>query len=82
MTCVAESVIDGIGQSIKTVRLNLLNVSAFVGGPGSQCKLDAESLKFRNPVLKKYLDADMEREVQALFALQHLMHRLEHPNSK
>jgi len=51
-----------------------------IGGPGSQCKLNEDSLKLRNPVLKKYLDADLKREVEAIFALQHLMLKLEHPN--
>jgi len=51
-----------------------------IGGPGSMCKLDDDQLKQRNPVLKKYLDANIQREVEALTALQYLMHRLEHPN--
>jgi translation initiation factor 4G len=51
-----------------------------IGGPGSQCKLNEEALKLRNPVLKKYLDADLKREMEAIFALQHLMLKLEHPN--
>ena len=46
------------------------------------CKLDDDQLKQRNPVLKKYLDANIQREVEALTALQYLMHRLEHPNSE
>ena len=33
-------------------------------------------------VLRKYMDDDLGRQKQALYALQHLMHRLEHPNSE
>ena len=36
----------------------------------------------RAVILKRYLDAKVDRETQALFALQALVHRLEHPNSK
>lgn len=50
-----------------------------LGGPTNQCKLNEESLTLRNAVLEKYLH-DAESELQALLALQHLMHRLEHPN--
>lgn len=50
-----------------------------LGGPTNQCKLNEESLQIRTPVLIKYLD-DPTLEMQALLALQHLMHRLEHPN--
>lgn len=36
----------------------------------------------RCSVLKRYVDANIDREKQVLYALQHLMHTLEHPNSK
>jgi len=51
-----------------------------IGGPTYQCKLNEEQLRMRNPVLKKYLDGKPKLEMQALLALQYLMHRLEHPN--
>jgi len=39
-----------------------------------------DQLRLRNPVLKKFLDGNSKLEMQALLALQYLMHRLEHPN--
>ena len=33
-------------------------------------------------ILKRFLDVDIDREQQALFALQALMNELEHPKSK
>jgi len=52
-----------------------------IGGPTNQCRLNEDQLRLRNPVLKKYLDGGNSKlEVQALLALQYLMHRLEHPN--
>jgi len=50
-----------------------------LGGPTNQCKLNEEALSLRQSVLDKYL-GNSELEMQALLALQHLMHRLEHPN--
>ena len=44
--------------------------------------LETEAMQHRAVILKKYLDAKVERETQALFALQTLVHKLEHPNSK
>jgi len=51
-----------------------------VGGPTNECKLNDEQLKLRNPVLKKFLDGNPKLEMQALLAMQYLMHKLEHPN--
>ena len=36
----------------------------------------------RAVILKRLLDAKVDRETQALYALQALVHKLEHPNSK
>ena len=36
----------------------------------------------RKNLLRHYLDTDEGRELQALYALQNLMHRMEHPSSK
>ena len=44
--------------------------------------LETEAMQQRAVILKRYLDAKVERETQALFALQALVHKLEHPNSK
>ena len=41
-----------------------------------------ENMDERKNLLRTYLDGNLEREKQALYALQSLMHRLEHPNSK
>jgi len=48
---------------------------------GSGFKLNEERLKSIGiPVLKRYLDAVRSREVEALYSLQALVHRLDHPN--
>jgi translation initiation factor 4G len=46
----------------------------------SNRSLDQDAMQQRAVILKRYLDAKVERETQALFALQALVHRLEHPN--
>jgi len=51
-----------------------------VGGPTSQCQLETDQLKKRNPLLRKYIENNSDSEGEALLALQYLMHRLEHPN--
>lgn len=57
-----------------TERLNELPV-LFI----EERRLDAEGLKSRVPLLRKYLDDDKERGTQALFGVQHLLCELEHP---
>jgi len=52
-----------------------------IGGPSSMCKLNEDQLRLIiNPVIKKYLDTNPKLELQALIALQYLMHRLEQPS--
>lgn len=46
----------------------------------NSCSLDQESMQQRAVILKRILDAKVERETQALYALQALIHKLEHPN--
>ena len=46
-----------------------------LGGPTNDCKLNEEQLKLRNPVLKKFLDGNPKLEMQALLAMQYLMHK-------
>ena len=47
-----------------------------IGGPSSMCKLNEDQLRLIiNPVIKKYLDTNPKLELQALIALQYLMHR-------
>jgi translation initiation factor 4G len=43
-------------------------------------QLSEDSYADRCLILKRFLDVDIDREQQALFALQALMHELEHPN--
>jgi len=51
-----------------------------IGGPSVYCTLDSKILTDRISVLKKYIDAKKDREISALYAIQHLVNRLEHPN--
>ena len=51
-------------------------------GEGTQCRVDEEKVKKRLVVLLKYLDHKETLELQALYALQTLVHRLEYPPSK
>ena len=48
----------------------------------SEWKLIEARLDARCALVKKYVDTNIEREKQVLFALQHLMDEMEHPNSK
>ena len=70
----------------KTLLLSSRKLTPFPGisgsGSGQQGDLDKESLSARCLVLRKYVDDNVERQKQTLYALQHLMHRLEHPNSE
>ena len=47
-----------------------------------QLTLNETEFTNRCSVLKRYVDANIDREKQVLYALQHLMHQMEHPNSK
>jgi len=51
-----------------------------IGGPSVHCTLDNKILTDRICVLKKYIDAKKDRELSALYAIQHLVNTLEHPN--
>jgi len=51
-----------------------------IGGPTNQCQLNEEKLNLRSAILKLYVDTHSRLELSVLLALQHLMHRLEHPN--
>uniref|UniRef100_A0A8C5Q9N7 Eukaryotic translation initiation factor 4 gamma 3 n=1 Tax=Leptobrachium leishanense TaxID=445787 RepID=A0A8C5Q9N7_9ANUR len=52
---------------------------AAILGDCSSCRVDTTFLKQRVPVLLKYLDSDTERELQALYALQALIVKLDQP---
>merc|ERR1712002_259609 len=51
-----------------------------IGGPSVHCTLDEKILTDRISVLKKYIDANKDRELSALYAIQQLVNKLEHPN--
>ena len=53
--------------------------SSSITGEGSSCKVDTERLKKRSILLQRFLDHDAKLELQALYALQALIHRLVHP---
>eukprot|EP00094_Tigriopus_californicus_P006294 TCALIF_06059-PB protein Name:"Similar to Eif4g3 Eukaryotic translation initiation factor 4 gamma 3 (Mus musculus)" AED:0.10 eAED:0.14 QI:762/0.68/0.76/0.88/0.87/0.88/17/1203/1801 len=42
-------------------------------------KLDENKVGNLGPIIKRYLDGDVKKEIQAIFALQHLMDQWEHP---
>jgi translation initiation factor 4G len=67
-------------HSFIRVLMEVVAESAISGAGGSQCELKKDLLTDRIPLFKRYLDGDVDREKQALYSLQHLMHRLEHPN--
>ncbi|XP_053307369.1 eukaryotic translation initiation factor 4 gamma 3 [Spea bombifrons] len=52
---------------------------AAILGDCSSCRVDTTFLKQRVPVLLKYMDSDTERELQALYALQALIVKLDQP---
>ncbi|XP_051947205.1 eukaryotic translation initiation factor 4 gamma 3-like isoform X4 [Xyrauchen texanus] len=52
---------------------------AAVKTEGSSCKVDTPIIQKRLPVLHKYLNSDTERQLQALYALQALIVKLDQP---
>ncbi|KAA0707065.1 Eukaryotic translation initiation factor 4 gamma 3 [Triplophysa tibetana] len=50
---------------------------AAVKTEGSSCKMDTSMIQRRLPVLHKYLNSDTERQLQALYALQALIVKLD-----
>ncbi|XP_022239686.1 eukaryotic translation initiation factor 4 gamma 3-like [Limulus polyphemus] len=48
-------------------------------GEGNSCKLSDSVITQRTEVLQKYLDSNEDLELQALFGLQALVNKLEHP---
>jgi len=49
---------------------------------GEKYRVDSDVIKSRGILLNKYLDHSAKLELHALYALQLLMHRLQHPPSK
>ena len=56
-----------------------LSLKLCVTGSGSSARVAPEVIRARGDVLQKYLDHQVESELQALYALQALVHKLEHP---
>ncbi|KAL4646003.1 eukaryotic translation initiation factor 4 gamma 3-like isoform X3 [Arapaima gigas] len=52
---------------------------AAVKGESTSCKVDTTTIQRRLPVLVKYLNSDTERQLQALYALQALIVKLDQP---
>ncbi|KAJ8387227.1 hypothetical protein AAFF_G00159460 [Aldrovandia affinis] len=52
---------------------------AAVTGDGASCRVDTTIIQRRLPVLLKYLNSDTERQLQALYALQALIVKLDQP---
>ncbi|KAI1892495.1 hypothetical protein AGOR_G00134190 [Albula goreensis] len=52
---------------------------AAVTGDSSSCRVDTTIIQRRLPVLLKYLNSDTERQLQALYALQALIVKLDQP---
>ncbi|XP_073426274.1 eukaryotic translation initiation factor 4 gamma 3 isoform X6 [Dendrobates tinctorius] len=52
---------------------------AAILGDCSSCRVDTSFLKQKAPVLLKYMDSNVERELQALYALQALIVKLDQP---
>ena len=56
-------------------------VSTVIAARGEKMfKVSEEDIKKRVPILQRYLDHQAELELQALYALQELVHGLEHPS--
>lgn len=55
------------------------DITLYFLGSGNSAKVDPREIKNRGALLQKYLDHQAEFELQALFALQALVHKLEHP---
>ncbi|XP_066547258.1 eukaryotic translation initiation factor 4 gamma 3 isoform X2 [Amia ocellicauda] len=52
---------------------------AAVKGESTACRVDTATIQRRLPVLLKYLNSDTERQLQALYALQALIVKLDQP---
>lgn len=61
---------------------NTLILCFLSAAEGSSHKVDLSIIKKRLPVLHKYLNSDTERQLQALYALQALIVKLDQPASE
>ncbi|XP_065935828.1 eukaryotic translation initiation factor 4 gamma 3 isoform X4 [Magallana gigas] len=77
---IEESVDDPTMKSNKFIRALMTSVcESAITGSGSSARVLPEVIKNRGDLLQKYLDHRAESELQALYALQALVHKLEHP---
>ncbi|XP_069119256.1 LOW QUALITY PROTEIN: eukaryotic translation initiation factor 4 gamma 3-like [Argopecten irradians] len=71
---------DPITKSKYFVRVLMTAVcSCAITGRGSSARVEPRDVISRGALLQKYLDHQAEFELQALYALQSLVHKLEHP---
>ncbi|XP_062567019.1 eukaryotic translation initiation factor 4 gamma 1-like isoform X2 [Saccostrea cucullata] len=77
---IEESVDDKTIKGNKFIRALMTAVcDSAISGVGSSARVNPEVIKTRGDLLQKYLDHQAESELQALYALQALVHKLEHP---
>eukprot|EP00105_Crassostrea_gigas_P039438 XP_019923586.1 PREDICTED: eukaryotic translation initiation factor 4 gamma 3 isoform X2 [Crassostrea gigas] len=77
---IEESVDDPTIKSNKFIRtLMTLVCESAITGSGSSARVLPEVIRKRGDLLEKYLDHRAESELQALYAIQSLVHKLEHP---
>jgi len=70
-----------VNETVRTLITAVIeSVVDGIGGPSVSCTLNKDVFLARVPLLKKYLDANKDLEMSALFAIQNLVHKLEHPN--
>ncbi|UYV71075.1 EIF4G3 [Cordylochernes scorpioides] len=78
-SCVQSNVTGSAGQPKFIRALTTTILESGITGSGSSCSADMEGLKKRLPILQKYIDHREAAELEALYAIQVLMARLEHP---
>ncbi|XP_060075672.1 eukaryotic translation initiation factor 4 gamma 3-like isoform X2 [Ylistrum balloti] len=71
---------DAITKSKHFIRVLMTAVcSCAITGRGSSARVEPRDVINRGALLQKYLDHQAEFELQAVYALQSLVHKLEHP---
>lgn len=72
---------DGTAKTfLRTLARAVTDTSLNFDKNRGEWSLDESKLDARLPLVKKYVDANTDREKQVLYALQHMMHEMEHPN--
>lgn len=65
-----------------TCQMGIISNLLFSGTGAQSYKLENSKIQSRVVLLQKYLDHQAELELQALYALQALVHKLDHPPGK